>query len=337
MDNSPTAVPGHHRILHLTDTHLLGDPQQRHHGVDTAANLRAVLKRASDLEHLDLVAITGDLSEDGSETSYRRLRSIVEPWAKARGAQVVYLMGNHDHRPSFGAVLRNGIIAHNQLLSSEDAESFTGQKSDDDAAHAAQYQVDRAAGLTHRPLFAVTDLHGLQVITLDTSVPLRGYGDLLPAQLEELAHALDTPAAAGSLLLMHHPPVPAQTDLLHALSLQDPQSLASVLAASDVRLILSGHYHHSLQQLWQVTNSRNIPVVVTAAVTNLAEPLGDPAEEISTMGAGGSIVDLFADGAVRVLPFHVPFTTSGNVAMHLDKATVEQVIKAAGPQASPSS
>jgi 3',5'-cyclic AMP phosphodiesterase CpdA len=74
------------RILHLSDTHLFGD-DTRHYGVvDTTAALERVLARAADLERLDLVVCSGDLSDDGTPASYRLLRERVAAFRAAPGS-----------------------------------------------------------------------------------------------------------------------------------------------------------------------------------------------------------------------------------------------------------
>ncbi|MFF1573387.1 metallophosphoesterase [Leifsonia sp. NPDC058292] len=93
------------RILHLSDTHLSGDDRLHYGVVDTLAALDRVLARAEELGRVDVVVASGDLSDDGSPESYRRLRSRLEPWAAERGAEVVYAMGNHDLPQGFEEVL----------------------------------------------------------------------------------------------------------------------------------------------------------------------------------------------------------------------------------------
>ncbi|NUU06080.1 metallophosphoesterase [Leifsonia sp. C5G2] len=93
------------RILHLSDTHLYGDGRLHYGIVDTLAGLDRVLARAGSLAEVDVVAASGDLSDDGSADSYRRLKGTIEPWAAERGAAVVYAMGNHDLRDGFEEVL----------------------------------------------------------------------------------------------------------------------------------------------------------------------------------------------------------------------------------------
>lgn len=104
-EHHDSAVPGRVRILHLSDTHLFGDDTLHYGVVDTAAALDRALTAASGIEDIDAVVLSGDLSDDGSPESYRRLRSTVDPWAAERGATVVYAMGNHDVRAGFEEVL----------------------------------------------------------------------------------------------------------------------------------------------------------------------------------------------------------------------------------------
>lgn len=103
MSATGTAEPL--RILHLSDTHLVGDGSLHYGVVDTTAALDRVLARAAEVRRLDLVVCAGDLSDDGSERSYEILRERIEPFAADRDAQVAYVMGNHDQRGGFEAVL----------------------------------------------------------------------------------------------------------------------------------------------------------------------------------------------------------------------------------------
>lgn len=93
------------RILHLSDCHLFGDDTLHYDVVDTAAALERVLATADRMGAVDVVACTGDLSNDGTIASYERVREHVGSWAERHGAQVLYTMGNHDETDGFEAVL----------------------------------------------------------------------------------------------------------------------------------------------------------------------------------------------------------------------------------------
>ncbi len=81
------------RLLQLTDTHLFSDESGTMHGVNTEAALEKVLAAVGNPDWSpDGVLATGDLSQDGSPASYKRLRRLVGQL----GVPVYCLPGNHD-------------------------------------------------------------------------------------------------------------------------------------------------------------------------------------------------------------------------------------------------
>jgi 3',5'-cyclic AMP phosphodiesterase CpdA len=271
------------RILHLSDTHLLGDPEARHNGVDTTLALDRVLERAAQVEGIDLVVASGDLSEDGSVAAYEKLRERIEPFAAARGAQTAYVMGNHDVRDGFEQVLgaRDGVL----------------------------------------------EVGGFRVIRLDTAVPGAGYGELFPEQLEWLRAQLSTAAANGTIVVMHHAPVPAWSALLRALELQGAADVLSVLAGGDVRLVLSGHYHHSV-----ATWAGGIPVIIAPGVTNTTDALAPGGHERASAGSGFAVIDVPENGAPAATFVSVPAAGDGQWLFDLDPETVQGIATAYGPR-----
>jgi len=114
----------------------------------------------------------------------------------------------------------------------------------------------------------VHEVDGLRIVALDTSVPGYHHGELVPAQLAWLADVLATPAPCGTILAMHHPPVP--TPMLRAaelIELADQHLLAEVLAGTDVRTILAGHLHYSTYATFA-----GIPVSVASASCYTSDP-----------------------------------------------------------------
>ncbi|MER7796895.1 phosphodiesterase [Microbacterium sp. NPDC096154] len=217
-----------HTLVHLSDTHL------RAHGgvfgIDAADNVERVL---SDLAgaggHPDALVFTGDLADLGEQDAYGRLRDIVEPAAERLGARVIWVMGNHDSRGVF----------RRELL-------------DDDG---------------DGPVDAVHDIDGLRVIVLDTTVPGEHHGEISDAQLDWLALELAVAAPHGTILAMHHPPVPCVLDLATLVELRDQKRLAPVLRDSDVRAILAGHVHFSTSATFA-----GIPVSVASATCYTQDP-----------------------------------------------------------------
>jgi 3',5'-cyclic AMP phosphodiesterase CpdA len=213
-----------HFLLHLSDSHLLGGPERLHGVVDSDALLQQLFDevRASGA-HPEAVIFTGDLADRGEPGAYAKLRAIVEPACRAMGAKVIWAMGNHDDRANF----RTGLL---------------DQPADDAPVDHSYY------------------INGLRIITLDTSVPGFHHGELSPEQLEWLASELDTPAPDGTILALHHPPVPSVLDLAVLVELRGQAALAGVLRNSDVRAILGGHLHYSTTATFA-----GIPVSVASA------------------------------------------------------------------------
>ncbi len=214
-----------HVIAHISDTHFLGGGRPLYGSVSTDAHLTQALAQieASGAKP-EAIVFTGDLTDLGEPDAYSRLRALVEPFAERLGAQIIWVMGNHDERPEYSK----------QLFDTESS----GQPQDRDY-----------------------DIGGLRIISLDTTVPGYHHGDLRQEQLDWLRELLAAPAPHGTLLAVHHPPIP--TPLLEAmgmLELQDQSRLADVIRGTDVRAILAGHLHYSTHSTFA-----GIPVSVAAA------------------------------------------------------------------------
>ena len=111
-----------------------------------------------------------------------------------------------------------------------------------------------------RPVDRVYDVNGLRVITLDTSVPGEHWGAVSGAQLDWLAEELASPAPHGTILALHHPPLPCVQDLAVLVELREQHHLAEVVEGSDIRAILAGHVHFSTSGTFA-----GIPVSVASA------------------------------------------------------------------------
>lgn len=88
-------------ILQATDTHLLADAESTLLGVKTDAYFNTILRTAfSEQSHFDLVILSGDLSQDASPASYRRMLATLEEY----NAPCLCLPGNHDDTALMKAV-----------------------------------------------------------------------------------------------------------------------------------------------------------------------------------------------------------------------------------------
>jgi Icc protein len=196
--------PGH-VIAHLSDPHLL--TRLQYGAIDTEAHLERALERLGRITpRPQALVFTGDLADLGEPKAYARLREIVEPAAAAWGAQVIWTMGNHDDR--------------------------------------AAYSLGLFDSLSSEPQDRVYDVAGLRVIALDSTVPGWHHGELSGSQLEWLAAELATPAEHGTILALHHPPIPVPlVPIAAVIELLDQERLAEVVRGSDVRAIVGGHFH----------------------------------------------------------------------------------------------
>jgi len=221
-----------HVVVHLSDPHVLAGEGRLYGRVDSAARLVAALERveAAGLSP-DAIVFTGDLADLGEAEAYRRLRGLVEPVAARLGSELVWCMGNHDERAPYAR------------------ELF------DELEHGGGGSFGVA------PQDRVVEVRGLRIIALDTSVPGYHHGSLDRAQLDWLRRVLARPAEHGTLLALHHPPIPSPlTEAMSILELEDQASLAEAIRGTDVRGILGGHLHYSTQ-----SSLEGIPVSVASA------------------------------------------------------------------------
>lgn len=216
--------PAVHHLIHMSDSHLIGGRGLLYGKVDSEAHLVEAFERLALSEtRPEAIIFTGDLADRGEPAAYAKLRSIVEPVCELLGAEIIWAMGNHDDRGNFRA----------GLLDAAPSDS---------------------------PIYETYSVNGLRVITLDTSVPGHHYGRLAHGQLEWLAKELSTPAPHGTILAMHHPPVPCVLTGAIQVELREQQRLAEVIRGTDVRAILGGHLHYSTSATFA-----GIPVSVASA------------------------------------------------------------------------
>ena len=225
-----------HVVAHISDTHLLAGEARQYGAVDTVSRFRDALDRIARIDPApQALVLTGDLADLGEPEAYATLRALVEPLAERIGAQVVWCMGNHDERAAYAVGL------------------FDGEPTD-------------------APQDAVYDVDGLRIVSLDTSVPGWHHGEVTDEQLAWLREVLATPASYGTILALHHPPIPSPlVPAAEIIELLDTHRLAEVLSGSDVRAILGGHYHFTSHSTFA-----GIPVSVAAATCYTVDtaPLG---------------------------------------------------------------
>lgn len=286
MDFLPAEHPRpRHFILHLSDTHLVGGSNPLYGAVDSRAKLAELFARLEDSgQKPEAIVFTGDLADKGEPQAYAKLRDIVAPVAARMGARLIWAMGNHDNRENFKSTL-------------------LGEAPD-------MAPVDR-----------VYLVNGLRIITLDTTVPGYHHGELSAAQLTWLRGVLKTPAPEGSILAMHHPPVPSVQDLSVLVELRHQRDLAAVLEGTDVRSIIAGHLHYST-----FATFAGIPVSVASA-TCYTQDLTTPGTRGQDAGQAYNMVHVYEDSVVHSV---VPLEESKTVGERVDEAETGRRLAAAG-------
>jgi 3',5'-cyclic AMP phosphodiesterase CpdA len=180
----------------------------------------------------------------------------------ALGGEVVYLPGNHDQRSAF----------RTQLLG-QDASSA--------------------------PINQVHWIGGLRVVLLDSVVTGEDFGELDDGTLAFLSDAIAAPAPDGTVLALHHPPIPSPVRPMARIMLRHPERLAGAIEGSDVRLVLAGHNHHGM-----TGTLASIPVWVSPATAYEMDVLSRDAIH-GVPGASISQIDL-SGGDARVSTIRVP-------------------------------
>ncbi len=262
-DGVPVEFPTH-LLAHLSDTHLTSVGIRYNGVIDADAALDravAVLRAAvATGRHLDAVVVSGDLADSGDPDAYRRLEAALGRIALDRGAELplIFATGNHDVRVAF----------HRYLLRRKDIDE---------------------------PILQVHVVRGLRIIVLDSTIPGHGHGRLLPEHLAALRAELRTRAEAGTVVVLHHAPLPPPSPLLSyfALESRSRTALAAAVAGTDVRLILAGHHH-----LAQSGMLGAVPVAVAGSTAIRTDPLGPAGHERT-----------FADGAFNLVEFYTDTLT----------------------------
>lgn len=280
-------------LLHVSDTHLIAGDGLLYGDVDADTLLGELWGQLKDSGvRPDAIVFTGDLADAGEPGAYRKLRSLVEPFAAELGAQLVWVMGNHDSRPAL-----------------------------------RRFLLDEAPSMA--PLDRVAMIDGLRIITLDTSVPGYHHGEISAHQLQWLAAELATPAPDGTIVALHHPPIPSVLDLAVTVELRDQASLGRVLRGSDVRAIIGGHLHYSTTATFV-----GIPVSVASATCYTQDLMAATGGTRGRDGAQGcNVVHVYHDTIVHSV---IPLGTGNTVGSRIPPAQVGRRIAESGMFIEPS-
>lgn len=201
-------------FIHITDTHIKAPSNKPFLNLNPEAKLRSIFAAVKQLSVQPICfVISGDLTHEGVLEDYEHYKTVIAEEAAAFDVPVLVALGNHDHRAPF-------------------REGYLGEAADESPYHYSQWFGD------------------LRIIVLDSKLPGKTEGFLDEAQLAWLKGELATPAAAGTVIVVHHPPAPNSHPLLVDHGLTNADQLAAAITGSDVIGILSGHIHFNSLSLF---------------------------------------------------------------------------------------
>lgn len=258
MTREPIAT---HRVGHVSDSHFTSSGLM-HGSVRVAATYSAALAALEGTGiPLDALVHTGDIADEGEPEAYLAAETVTRETTKHTGWPVLWAVGNHDIR----AAVAKGLLGERP---------------------------------TEEPLDRAFEVRGLRLVTIDTSIPGRVEGGIDESQVEWLRGVLAEPAEFGTVLALHHPPVPVEVTAMARLHLEQQDRLEAALAGGDVRAILGGHLHYATSSTFM-----GIPVHVapsTAYTIRLTKPGGGVIAVDGGRAAG--ILSLYDDGRVGYSP-----------------------------------
>ncbi|MFE0672074.1 metallophosphoesterase [Streptomyces sp. NPDC058867] len=292
------------RVLHLSDTHLDRADEPNRHGVNATASLRLMLAELRHQRDVGAVVVSGDLADDGAVEAYTTLRELVGEFAAGLGAPLFLSTGNHDERGAFAKVLGSGHLGA-------------------DGGDCAELVLESAAG----ERAAVTTVDGWRFVTLDSLVPGEVWGRIGAVQLDWLREVLRTPAARGTVLVLHHPPVALDHPLQRFFGLRDPSALADVVRGTDVRAVLTGHFHIQLCGFLA-----GVPVWATPGVVNRIDLTARPGTERAVRGASATLVELGGPAGPLFHTLHARDPRAHETVHDLDEERIDAFVAARRPR-----
>ncbi len=197
-------------IAQLTDTHVVADPSLHELFVDNNERLRAgVASLNGEDPRPDLVLLTGDLTNTGSDDEYGVLAELIGMLE----LPVLAVPGNHDTRDGIRQVF----------------------------PHLAWADADHASCIVDLD----TDADAMRFIGLDSTLPGLPGAEFDAERERWLVDAIS--GAPGRVALaLHHPPFATGIGWMDDTGFIGLERLEAVLAEHPVERVLSGHIHRSI-------------------------------------------------------------------------------------------
>lgn len=220
-------------IAHISDIHLKLNEGPDDRFASGRALDRAVKKLLSLSPMPDLILLTGDCTEHGTQEEYEALSH-----ALAKLPAPVYLVpGNHDRREPMRCVFQ-----HLGYLPSGG------------------------------PLNYVVESRPVRIVALDTLVEGESHGELSELCLSFLDAALTAEAGVPTLVMLHHPPFSSGLKAMDRISLRNSGAFREIIARHpQVERVLSGHVHRSIQAVVGGTLCQVAPSLLNAVAADFGD------------------------------------------------------------------
>lgn len=201
-------------ILQITDIHFCEKVDGTIYGVETQslfektlAQIQDELKckdKSEDAREVDVLLVTGDISQDGSGESYRRFHEMIA----AIDSPTYFLQGNHDYAQPMIEQFGQQYVAP-RVLSEVDFKSSPWR-----------------------------------IILLNSSVEDQVGGHFGKEQLAFLEQALKADSESPTMLCFHHHPMRIDCEWLDKQMIDDAQDFFNIIDGfSNIKLCVYGHVH----------------------------------------------------------------------------------------------
>lgn len=210
-------------LAQVTDLHIKAEGKLSYRRVDTAGALGRCVEHLLALPQVpDAVILTGDLTDFGRPEEYAQLAR----WL-SRLPMPCYLMpGNHDDRETMRAAFPD--------------HAYLRQR--------------------NQTLDFVIDDWPVRLVALDTVIPMKSGGTILPDQLGWLDAALSAGKARPTIVALHHPPFSTGIGHMDDIGLANAAALEAVIRRHpQVELVIAGHLHRAIQTRFAGTVASTCP------------------------------------------------------------------------------
>jgi 3',5'-cyclic-AMP phosphodiesterase len=226
-------------IAHLSDPHLRPRGQLYQGLVNSNAMFDLAIRHLNALVPApDLVLLSGDLVDEGTEAEYSMVREALS----AIRQPLLAIPGNHDDREAFRTCF-----------------------------------ADRSYLPETGPLhFAAGDHGPIRILGLDVTIPGAHHGDMDDNACRWLQKTLTEEPTRPTILMMHQPPFDSGISYIDTYNCRRAERLAAILSHhTQVERVLCGHIHRFMQLRFGGTMLVTAPSTTTAIALRLeqdAEP-----------------------------------------------------------------